>query len=472
MPSLIATIGANIAPFTRGLDEAKGKARGAGQDIGGALGGEIGGKLKGLISLAAIEEIARKTIEYGSKVQDLSNRLGISTDAVQQWDYALKLNGSSIDAAAGFFEKLAISREKALRGSESEIQHFRKLGISLEDLKTKRLENLGGSIAQAFEMGDPQELISSLRSVGGKGAGELVAAFRDGLAGLLDEAPLISEENIAKLARMDDMFTKMGVTIKVWAASAIEFIVGLGGALVGLVDGPITVAFGMLNGLMDGISQIDLKHPIESAKRLSQAVFEDTQFAVLRLQQRKDERAKEAADEEAARKAKRGKSVNLGSEDEKAEEKAEKAAVAEAKRVLSLQEQIAEIRRKSALDGMKEGEKEIELARQIAALKSEAEEMRVRGFAESEVLEVEKDAAQRESDLDRLTTKAGRSRDKAFDRVHPIELTEGQKLGAYVNPALLAANTQMQEAQKTNQNLSKILAELKEHKHLLGNTKF
>src|SRR5207248_7000291 len=69
----------------------------------------------------------------------LALRLGISTDAVQQLDFALKQNGSSIEAATKFFEKLAISRDKALGGGEgaaAKIEDFRKLGISLEQLKT------------------------------------------------------------------------------------------------------------------------------------------------------------------------------------------------------------------------------------------------------------------------------------------------------------------------------------------------
>ena len=54
----------------------------------------------------------------------------------------------------------------------------------------------------------------------------------------------------------------------------------------------------------------------------------------------------------------------------------------------------------SALDGMKEGEKEIELAREIAALKAQASWMNDMGAPESEVLQVEKEAAQRQADAE------------------------------------------------------------------------
>ncbi len=222
MPSLIATLGANIAPFVTSLDEAQGRAKKSGEGIGSAFGNELSGKLAGLFTVGAIEEIIRRTVEYGSKVNDLAARLGISTDAVQQWDFALKQSGSSIDAAAGFFEKLAVNRDKALKGSESQIAAFQKLGISLDQLKKSRVEDIAAVIAKGFENGDPQQLIGALREVGGKAAGELIPAFREGLAGALKTAPLISAEDIAALDRAEDSFTRMKATLTSMTAGPIS----------------------------------------------------------------------------------------------------------------------------------------------------------------------------------------------------------------------------------------------------------
>lgn len=229
-PSLIATLGANISGFVRDLDTAKGHAKSAGQGIGSAFGSELGGKLAGLVTVGALEETIRRTIEYGSKVNDLAARLGISTTAVQEWDYALKQSGSSIEAATPFFEKLAIAREKVMKGGSGGAAlaaDFGKLGISVEQLKNSRIEDIAAQIAKAFESGDPQTLIASLRAVGGKGAGELVAAFREGLAGQLNEALVIDDEAIANLDRAGDAISRISHDLRALAAAPIAGGVGI-----------------------------------------------------------------------------------------------------------------------------------------------------------------------------------------------------------------------------------------------------
>src|SRR6266576_6028768 len=123
MPSLLASLGLNVSPFKAGIMGAVSDAKHAGKEIKEAFGEAIGEKLGELGSAAFVEESIRRTVEFGEKVFDLASRLGISTDAVQRWDFALKMNGSSIDKAAGFFEKLAIARQKAEAGVETSINH-------------------------------------------------------------------------------------------------------------------------------------------------------------------------------------------------------------------------------------------------------------------------------------------------------------------------------------------------------------
>lgn len=188
----------------------------------------FGHKLLEFASVAGIEETIRRTIEYADKVSTLSQRLGISTDAVQSWDYALKLSNSSVDAAAGFFEKLATNRKKALEGDTGIINSFQTLGVTLKDLNSLRLEDLGTKIADAFKTGDPQRLIADLREVGGRGAGELVAAFREGLADSVKEAQdagvIISESVLDTLRQAADTVKTLWMQFVANIAPAIAWL--------------------------------------------------------------------------------------------------------------------------------------------------------------------------------------------------------------------------------------------------------
>lgn len=230
MPSLIATLGLNSSRFGAALSAAEMRAAQAGGKIASSLGSSVAGKLAGIASVAGIGEAVRRTVEYGGKVQDLSDRLGISTDAVQSWDYALRQSGSSIDQAVGFFEKLSMARKAALSGDDKMVESFRRLGVTVGDLKSKRVEDLAGSIAKTFQAGDAQALIADLREVGGRGAGEMAAAFKSGLADMVAEAKsaglIISEEVIGSLDAAGDRMSRLGMEFTASLAPAIAWFAG------------------------------------------------------------------------------------------------------------------------------------------------------------------------------------------------------------------------------------------------------
>jgi hypothetical protein len=154
--------------------------------------------------------------------------LGITTEAAQEFDFALKKNGTSLDANAIIFEKLASSRQKALDGNAKAIESFRELGVTMEDLKNKRIEDIMKEIAETFEAGDPQQLISFFRDVGGRGAGEMVAAFRNGFGDLIQEAhdagAVMDDAVIQKLKTAGDDLKTIGMQFRAGIAPAVAWL--------------------------------------------------------------------------------------------------------------------------------------------------------------------------------------------------------------------------------------------------------
>jgi hypothetical protein len=250
MPSLIAVLGLNLNPFKEGMAEAIGTAEKGGFSINSALGAVGGGAALAGVAIEAahmFSEQGKKLDEFAEKTINLADRLGISTEAEQAWSYALERSGGSMDQAAGFFEKLAMARKKAEEGDSKAVASFRALGVSLDDLKSKRLEDLGLQISKAFETGDPQKLIADLREVGGRGAGELVAAFRSGLGDLVvgakDMGIVIEDETLRKLKEMNEELKEIELRKQAMMAPAHLFyeqikenwrlMVGAGGAAAG-----------------------------------------------------------------------------------------------------------------------------------------------------------------------------------------------------------------------------------------------
>jgi hypothetical protein len=101
-------------------------------------------------------EAIKGVIDYGDKIADLSQRFAVSSDSLQKWGNVAEENGSSIEGVASALNKLEIARDKALAGDTELIAHFKALGVSVDDLKSKSgddmLLTIGGSAMHAADM--------------------------------------------------------------------------------------------------------------------------------------------------------------------------------------------------------------------------------------------------------------------------------------------------------------------------------
>ena len=277
MPSLIAVLGANISPFTRELNRARGEAKAIGGKIAGDFKGELVGRLAGVASVAGVALGAERAVELGGKISDLSNRLGMSTDAIQEWDYALRMNGSTMEAAASFFEKLAVSRALVMKGGDvakGPTEAFKKLGVSVEELKSKRIEDIAAKIAKVFEGGDPQRFIDSLREVGGKGAGEMVATFSQGFGQMREDAhkfgQVMRSEVVDSLDEAGDTMDRLGraTLVNVFAPIA-EGAMWTASRLNEALQGMVLAFSTFYNGLKNLKSPIEISRDYQEALRIN-----------------------------------------------------------------------------------------------------------------------------------------------------------------------------------------------------------
>jgi hypothetical protein len=262
------------------MDEAAPKVGGFMNGIKSGLSSirqQLGGGLATAGAAVVGAEAIRRTIEFGSQVNDLSERLGISTDAVQKWGYALSMTGSDMSALTPFFSKLAQARDKVFSGKEGADEmaaNFRRLGVSIDDLKNKRLEDIGMKIADSVKGQDVQQIIGTLKEVGGKGATEFVAAFKEGMAGLGDEAAnagaIMSKEAIERMDAIGDKATQLGLTIKAGMAYILTPIIDTILSIVSGIQRAAAFAGGFsaggLNGGLQALKDFDKNKEIEDAK--------------------------------------------------------------------------------------------------------------------------------------------------------------------------------------------------------------
>lgn len=114
-----------------GVRKALSGVRSAGANLGSSLA-PIG------LATAAVTAFAVKSVkgflDTSGALQDMSERLGVSAEALQEWQYVADKNGVESEALQGSMEKLNKTMYEAAAGKNKEAAAlFKKLGINLKD---------------------------------------------------------------------------------------------------------------------------------------------------------------------------------------------------------------------------------------------------------------------------------------------------------------------------------------------------
>ena len=154
-----------IVPSTEGIEGSLTSAMsGAGEKAGEAGGKGIAsgfGKVAGGIGKAATTAIAAagaaattaaagiikgssELAEFGDNIDKMSQKMGISAEAYQEWDAVMQHSGTSIDSMSRAFTTLSKNVEN---GSDA----FDKLGLSQEEVAKMSKEDLFGAVIEGLQ---------------------------------------------------------------------------------------------------------------------------------------------------------------------------------------------------------------------------------------------------------------------------------------------------------------------------------
>lgn len=114
---------------------------------------------------------ANDVASYGDNIDKMSQKMGISTKAYQEWDFVMQHCGTSIESLKPSMKTLA---NAAVKGSDA----FDKLGISQQDIANMSQEELFGKTISALQnVKNETERTALASKLLGKGATELGALF-------------------------------------------------------------------------------------------------------------------------------------------------------------------------------------------------------------------------------------------------------------------------------------------------------
>ena len=174
---LVAKLVLDSKEYDKSLDESEDKAEGFGGKLKGALatGAKVGGAAlvaAGAAAGALAKEIASgvaETAAYGDTIDKMSQKLGMSAEAYQEWDAILQHSGASIESMGASMKTMSLAAEN---GSDA----FEKLGISQEELANMSQEDMFSAVItglQDMEAGTERTKIAT--ELLGRGATELGA---------------------------------------------------------------------------------------------------------------------------------------------------------------------------------------------------------------------------------------------------------------------------------------------------------
>ena len=296
--SFMARLGLDATGFEKNMAKADSQVNHFGKQTLGALKGQ----LAAAFSFGAIAAGINQAVDSASKLNDQTAKLGVGTKFFQEWAFGAEQAGSSSEELAGFLEKLAVARTKALGGGAGENKAFAQFGVSLKDLQSGSLEDIAGKVSKAFESGNPQQFLESLRAIGGRGAGGLIPAFSDGMEDAAKQAQelglVLSDDTIQSLDALGDRFDIIKAQFNVGFSQIGTYAVKAWGAAFNAAEKyfqaaiQFGVGFRQGNGIKDSINRAvaaSLTAVDETGKT------QDSEEAALKLLQDKKRKSRLAA---------------------------------------------------------------------------------------------------------------------------------------------------------------------------------
>jgi len=249
--------------------------------LGGAFGKAAGAIAAGTAAVAGGVAIAGKAMismagdvsKTGDEIDKMSQKIGISAQAYQEWAYVFERSGADVNNLQTGMKTLSSVIADAAAGSEGAAAKLEAVGISIEEIGALSQEDqLALVISRLQEMEGGAERTAAASDLLGRSATDMAAVLNmtaEDTQALIDETHeygmLMSDEAVAASAAYQDSLTKMQHTmdgLKNGLATAL-----LPG-LIEVVDGITEVANGSVelgdaidHGIEAMLDTIDKKLP-------------------------------------------------------------------------------------------------------------------------------------------------------------------------------------------------------------------
>lgn len=192
--SLTIDLIAKIAGFEQGMDKAARVAAKRSKDIESGfnkafrgIAATVSGFVAGLATVDTAITGFMNAVDAADRVDELSARLGISTERLSTWAYVAKMSGSDLESLTSAMQKFAKTAAGAMDGDSKQAGLFEALDIQVKDAEgnLRSLESLLPDVANAFKRLNNDTLEASVaQELFGRSGAELLEFLNRGSDGI------------------------------------------------------------------------------------------------------------------------------------------------------------------------------------------------------------------------------------------------------------------------------------------------
>ena len=182
--------------------------------------GQIAGAVAGAFTVQQLINFGVGVVQAAGQIGDLSERLGISMDAVQRFTFAAEQGGSTIGAVE---RAIGTMNRTLAEGSDSTIEALAEAGLQFDDIRAMKPEDAFTTIADAIgEIEDPMTRAKVAVELFGKAGQELLPVFVAGIEDVGRSVATMSDDTVRDLKAAEDQWNRLKTTVTVYGAEVIK----------------------------------------------------------------------------------------------------------------------------------------------------------------------------------------------------------------------------------------------------------
>ena len=188
----------------------------------------LSSSLVNAVGAVGIVQSFRNTIQQLDRVGDLSQRFGVSADALQRLGGVAELSGASMEEVAMALQRVSRLSAEASIGNQAAAESFAKIGLNVEQVRGLSPQDLFLEVSDRIgNLASETDQAAAAFEIFGKSGGNLVVMAqmgRDGILGMAEGMTVASDESVRAAQAIDDAFDTLG---KNFTATVGEMLVTL-----------------------------------------------------------------------------------------------------------------------------------------------------------------------------------------------------------------------------------------------------